>query len=296
MRDLDRAGRRAADRSRAMPDALEIGGAVTYTQALPHLDAHFPAFGALVRRIGSRQIRNLGTIAGNLATASPIGDTLPCLIALDATVTLRSRGGTRALPVEDFITGYRKTALRARRSDRRDPHSARCRAGQRFCRLQALEALRPGHLDRDRRVPPRRWTAARCASSAPPMAAWRRAPCARAASRRRARRPRLEPACAQPTSTRLLARDFTPMGDHRGGAALPAARGREPGAAASSSRRHRGRARPGWRRYERHRSAASAAASTPPCATTAPSAMSPAARSISTTCRTCRARSKPRWC
>ena len=92
-------------------DALEIGGAATYTEALPHLDRHFPAFGTLVRRIGSRQIRNLGTIAGNLATASPIGDTLPCLIALDATVRLASRAGTRELSVESFITGYRKTAL-----------------------------------------------------------------------------------------------------------------------------------------------------------------------------------------
>jgi xanthine dehydrogenase small subunit len=92
-------------------DALEIGAATTYTAALPYLDEHFPAFGTLVRRIGSRQIRNLGTIAGNLATASPIGDTLPGLIALGASVTLASRAGRRTLPVEDFITGYRKTAL-----------------------------------------------------------------------------------------------------------------------------------------------------------------------------------------
>jgi xanthine dehydrogenase small subunit len=91
--------------------AIEIGGAVTYTEALPHLDRHFPSFGGLVRRIGSRQIRNLGTIAGNLATASPIGDTIPCLIALDATIKLALRAGERVLPVESFITGYRKTAL-----------------------------------------------------------------------------------------------------------------------------------------------------------------------------------------
>jgi xanthine dehydrogenase small subunit len=93
------------------PDALELGGAVTYSEALPRLDAHFPAFAALVRRIGSRQIRNLGTLAGNLATASPIGDTLPCLMALEATVALRSRAGARSMPVEQFILGYRKTAL-----------------------------------------------------------------------------------------------------------------------------------------------------------------------------------------
>jgi xanthine dehydrogenase small subunit len=93
-------------------DALELGGAVTYSEALPQLDAMFPAFGALVRRIGSRQIRNLGTLAGNLATASPIGDTLPCLMALDARVVLRSAAGLREMTVERFIAGYRKTALR----------------------------------------------------------------------------------------------------------------------------------------------------------------------------------------
>jgi xanthine dehydrogenase small subunit len=102
---------RAAELQRIVEhaDAIEIGGAVTYTAALPAIDRHFQSFGALVRRIGSRQIRNLGTFAGNLATASPIGDTLPCLIALEASVMLA--GGNRTLPVEDFITGYRKTAL-----------------------------------------------------------------------------------------------------------------------------------------------------------------------------------------
>jgi xanthine dehydrogenase small subunit len=92
-------------------EAIEIGGAITYSDLLPHLDRHVPAFGALVRRLGSRQIRNLGTLAGNLATASPISDTLPCLIALDATVGLCSEVGARSLPIEDFITGYRATAL-----------------------------------------------------------------------------------------------------------------------------------------------------------------------------------------
>ena len=93
------------------PGALQLGGAVTYTEALPYLDKAFPSFGALVRRIGSRQIRNLGTIAGNIATASPIGDTLPCLIALEAKIALRSEKASREIPVEEFITGYRKIAL-----------------------------------------------------------------------------------------------------------------------------------------------------------------------------------------
>src|SRR5262249_33501995 len=62
--------------------ALELGGAVTYSEALPHLDEHFPSFGALVRRIGSRQIRNLGNIARHLAAPPPLGGVPPCPSAL----------------------------------------------------------------------------------------------------------------------------------------------------------------------------------------------------------------------
>lgn len=93
-------------------DTLRFGAAATYSELLPALEAGFPDFARLVRRIGSRQIRNLGTIGGNLVTASPIGDTLPCLMALDARVHLRCDGERRSMPVEDFITGYRETALR----------------------------------------------------------------------------------------------------------------------------------------------------------------------------------------
>lgn len=95
----------------ATADALVLGGAVTYSAALPHLDANFASFAALVRRIGSRQIRNLGTIAGNLANASPIGDTPPCLMALEAEVELVSAAGRRTVPADGFVTGYRRTVL-----------------------------------------------------------------------------------------------------------------------------------------------------------------------------------------
>ena len=93
-------------------DGIEIGAAVTYTRALPVLDAEYPGMGELIRRIGSRQIRNLGTIGGNIGNASPIGDTLPCLIALDATLVLRGPDGARQMPVEDFFLDYRRTDLR----------------------------------------------------------------------------------------------------------------------------------------------------------------------------------------
>jgi len=94
-------------------EAVIIGAAVTYTEALPVIERYWPSFACLIRRIGSRQIRNLGTIGGNIANASPIGDTPPALIALGATLRLRSRRGLREMPLEDFFTGYRKTALAA---------------------------------------------------------------------------------------------------------------------------------------------------------------------------------------
>ncbi|MDI4666770.1 xanthine dehydrogenase small subunit [Xanthobacter autotrophicus] len=93
------------------PGALILGAAVTYADALAPVEAAFPAFGALVRRIGSRQIRAMGTFGGNLGTASPVGDTLPVLLALDAEVELAGPAGSRRMKVDDFLTGYRATAL-----------------------------------------------------------------------------------------------------------------------------------------------------------------------------------------
>ena len=93
---------------------LEIGAAATYTDALPEIEALYPSMAAMIRRIGSRQIRNLGTICGNVGNASPIGDTPPCLIALEATVVLNSAdGGRREIAIEDFFLDYRKTDLHA---------------------------------------------------------------------------------------------------------------------------------------------------------------------------------------
>ncbi len=93
---------------------LEIGAAATYADALGEIEALYPSMAAMIRRIGSRQIRNLGTVCGNVANASPIGDMPPCLIALDATVVLNSlRDGQREIALEDFFLDYRKTDLRA---------------------------------------------------------------------------------------------------------------------------------------------------------------------------------------
>jgi xanthine dehydrogenase small subunit len=92
-------------------DAIEIGAAISYTDAFAALAADYPDFGEMLRRLGSVQVRNLGTIGGNVGNASPIGDSPPLLIALDATLTLRRGTATRALPIEQFFLGYRKTAL-----------------------------------------------------------------------------------------------------------------------------------------------------------------------------------------
>ena len=100
------------DRLEIREDEIEIGAAVTYTRALPVLEAEYPGMGELIRRIGSRQIRNLGTIGGNIGNASPIGDMPPCLIALDATLVLRGADGARELPIGDFFLDYRRTDLR----------------------------------------------------------------------------------------------------------------------------------------------------------------------------------------
>lgn len=94
-------------------NTLYIGAGATYEAALCALEPLYPDFGLLLRRLGSRQIRNRGTIGGNIGNASPIGDATPVLIALDATLLLRQGADRRSLKLEDCFLGYRRTALRA---------------------------------------------------------------------------------------------------------------------------------------------------------------------------------------
>jgi xanthine dehydrogenase small subunit len=89
-------------------EGIKIGAGVTYTQALETLSETHPAFGKLLPRIGGEQVRNMGTIGGNVANGSPIGDTPPPLIALGASVSLRSREGARTMPIEDYFIDYGK--------------------------------------------------------------------------------------------------------------------------------------------------------------------------------------------
>ncbi len=85
---------------------LIIGAGATYAQVEPHLAALDPDIGELLRRLGSRQVRASGTVGGNVANGSPIGDMPPLLIALDATLSLRKGRQARSMAIEDFFISY----------------------------------------------------------------------------------------------------------------------------------------------------------------------------------------------
>lgn len=85
---------------------ISIGAGVTYSEAFSTLAKRIPALGPLFDRIGGDQVRNMGTIGGNIANGSPIGDTPPPLIALGARLTLRRGDKRRTIPLEDFFIAY----------------------------------------------------------------------------------------------------------------------------------------------------------------------------------------------
>lgn len=91
---------------------LDVGAAVTYAELLPVLGRRLPSFAALVRRIGAAQVRNLGTLGGNIVNGSPIGDSMPALLALGAELVLNRGGRRREVPLDAFYHGYRKTDLK----------------------------------------------------------------------------------------------------------------------------------------------------------------------------------------
>ena len=91
---------------------LRVGAGVTYTRIIAELGSRLPGLSMASRTVGSPQIRNRGTVGGNLGTASPAGDALPPLYASDAEIELASTEGTRRVPVTDFITGPKKNVLK----------------------------------------------------------------------------------------------------------------------------------------------------------------------------------------
>ncbi len=104
----------ALRRIEARGDVLSIGALATYTDLIrsPLVRARLPMLASAAREVGGVQIQNRGTIGGNVANASPAGDTLPVLAVADALVVLKSAAATRRVPFTVFYTGYRQTVRR----------------------------------------------------------------------------------------------------------------------------------------------------------------------------------------
>ena len=92
---------------------IQIGAATTFYQIVrdPLVNTHLPILRDSASQIGALQIQNRGTIGGNIGNASPLGDLLPVLLALDAQVSLASTRGERQVPYGEFCTGYRRTVM-----------------------------------------------------------------------------------------------------------------------------------------------------------------------------------------
>ncbi len=91
---------------------IRVGAGVTYARIIDELGDRLPGLAMASRTVGSPQIRNRGTVGGNLGTASPAGDALPPLLASDALVELASVSGSRRVPIREFFTGPKRNAMR----------------------------------------------------------------------------------------------------------------------------------------------------------------------------------------
>ncbi len=100
-------------RVEVMDGRLRIGAAATLNEAFAALTAQWPQLKSFAARFAGLPVRNSGTLGGNVANGSPIGDSMPLLIALRSRIVLASLRGERSMPLEDFYTGYRKNLLAA---------------------------------------------------------------------------------------------------------------------------------------------------------------------------------------
>ena len=91
---------------------IEVGASTSLKEFELFIKKYYPDFNLILKRYGSDQIRNVGTIAGNIVTASPIGDTLPLLLSLDAKIVLQKKSNKTVLPLKKFFISYRKTRLK----------------------------------------------------------------------------------------------------------------------------------------------------------------------------------------
>jgi xanthine dehydrogenase small subunit len=91
---------------------IEVGASTPLIELESYIEKYYPDFTKILKRYGSPQIRNVATVAGNIATASPIGDCLPLLLSLNAQVVLQDLKKTKILFIDNFFIGYRKTKLK----------------------------------------------------------------------------------------------------------------------------------------------------------------------------------------
>ena len=91
--------------------AVRLGAGVPYTRLIAELSGQLPGLAHAARIVGSPQIRNRGTVGGNLVTASPAGDALPPLVAVDAVVEVAAQRGGRTIAIGDFLLGAGRTSL-----------------------------------------------------------------------------------------------------------------------------------------------------------------------------------------
>ena len=92
---------------------IEVGSTTSLIKFENFILKYYPDFNSILKRYGSVQVRNVGSIGGNIATASPIGDTLPILLSLNAEIIIQSKVNKKNIPINKFFKGYRKTILKA---------------------------------------------------------------------------------------------------------------------------------------------------------------------------------------
>ncbi|MFH8619312.1 FAD binding domain-containing protein [Streptomyces sp. NPDC017979] len=121
-------------------DTVRLGAGVPYTRIVERLRAELPGLALAAHTVASPQIRNRGTVGGNLGTASPAGDAHPALLAAGAEVEVASVRGTRRIPVDDFYTGVKRNAL-APDELIRAVHIARADGPQQFSKVGTRNAM-----------------------------------------------------------------------------------------------------------------------------------------------------------
>ena len=146
---------------------LRVGAGVTYARLIAELGEQLPGLAIASRTVGSPQIRNRGTVGGNLGTSSPAGDGLPPLFASDAEIELASRAGTRRVPIGEFVTGPKRNCL-AEDELIAAFHISRAEGPQQFAKVGTRNAMVIAVCSLALAVWPQRRAVAACIGSAGP--------------------------------------------------------------------------------------------------------------------------------